>query len=60
MCLLFCFMMFEVVKIFDYFVIGGGFGGLVSVRRVFFFGVKVVVIEYGRFGGICVGIVCVI
>lgn len=42
------------MKIFDYIVIGGGFGGFVSVRRVVLFGVKVVVIEYGRFGGICV------
>lgn len=49
-------MMSEVVKTFDYLVIGGGSGGLASARRASSLGAKAAVIEHGRLGGTCVGI----
>lgn len=49
-------MMSEVVKTFDYLVIGGGSGGLASARRASSLGAKAAVIEHGRLGGTCVRI----
>ena len=45
-----------VTKKYDYLVIGGGSGGLASARRAAEFGVKAAVIEHGRLGGTCVGV----
>ena len=45
-----------VAKKFDYLVIGGGSGGIASARRATEFGASVGVIEHGRLGGTCVGI----
>eukprot|EP01080_Neovahlkampfia_damariscottae_P000726 gene726-8978_t len=44
---------------FDYFVIGGGSGGISSARRAASYGAKVGVAEYGRIGGTCVNVGCV-
>ncbi|GAB6028233.1 hypothetical protein CHUAL_002422 [Chamberlinius hualienensis] len=49
----------NVVKHFDYLVIGGGSGGIASARRVAEFGVKVGLIEEQRLGGTCVNVGCV-
>lgn len=38
---------------FDYYVIGGGSGGIASARRAATYGAKVAVAEYGRLGGTC-------
>lgn len=38
---------------FDYYVIGGGSGGIASARRAATYGAKVAVAEYGRMGGTC-------
>lgn len=48
-----------VVVFYDYLVIGGGLGGLVSVCRVVELGVRVVVVESYKLGGICVNVGCV-
>lgn len=42
------------VKSFDYLVVGAGSGGIASARRAAEFGVKVGIIEHGRWGGTCV------
>ena len=45
---------------FDYFVIGGGSGGIASARRAATYGAKVAVAEGGgRLGGTCVNVGCV-
>jgi len=44
---------------FDYFVIGGGSGGIASARRASTYGAKVAVAEVGRIGGTCVNVGCV-
>nr|AZL94295.1 thioredoxin-disufide reductase [Cardiosporidium cionae]AZL94296.1 thioredoxin-disufide reductase [Cardiosporidium cionae] len=44
---------------FDYFVIGGGSGGIASARRAATYGQKVGVAEYQRLGGTCVNVGCV-
>lgn len=46
--------LFLVLKKFDYLVIGGGLGGIVSVRWVVEFGVKVGLVEEVCMGGMCV------
>lgn len=38
---------------FDYYVIGGGSGGIASARRAATYGAKVAVAENGRLGGTC-------
>jgi len=43
----------EVTK-FDYLVLGGGSGGVASVRRSTEFGISAGIIEHGRLGGTCV------
>lgn len=48
-----------IVKKFDYLVIGGGSGGLGSVRRAAEYGVKGAIIEEARWGGTCVNVGCV-
>ena len=57
MRLSFRFMMSEAIKTFDYLVIGGGSGGLASARRASSLGATAAVIEHGRLGGTCVGVV---
>jgi glutathione reductase (NADPH) len=47
------------VENFDYIVIGGGSGGLASVRRAARYGVKALLVEGGRLGGTCVNVGCV-
>ncbi|PSN19296.1 glutathione-disulfide reductase [filamentous cyanobacterium CCP5] len=44
---------------FDYFVIGGGSGGIASARRAAEYGAKVGIAEVGRLGGTCVNRGCV-
>lgn len=44
---------------FDYFVIGGGSGGIASARRAAEYGAKVGLAEVGRLGGTCVNRGCV-
>nr|AZL94596.1 thioredoxin-disufide reductase [Nephromyces sp. MMRI] len=44
---------------FDFFVIGGGSGGIASARRAASYGVKVGLAECGRLGGTCVNVGCV-
>ncbi|KAL3859583.1 hypothetical protein ACJMK2_009799 [Sinanodonta woodiana] len=48
-----------VMKTFDYLVIGGGSGGIASARRAAEFGIKVGLVEHGRWGGTCVNVGCV-
>jgi len=51
--------MAPIVKKFDYLVLGGGSGGIASARRAAEFGIKVGVVEEGRWGGTCVNVGCV-
>jgi cation diffusion facilitator CzcD-associated flavoprotein CzcO len=44
---------------FDFFVIGGGSGGIASARRAASYGARVAVAESGRLGGTCVNVGCV-
>eukprot|EP01111_Echinosteliopsis_oligospora_P003146 TRINITY_DN1505_c0_g1_i1.p1 TRINITY_DN1505_c0_g1~~TRINITY_DN1505_c0_g1_i1.p1 ORF type:complete len:484 (+),score=165.56 TRINITY_DN1505_c0_g1_i1:57-1508(+) len=44
---------------FDYFVIGGGSGGIASARRAASYGAKVAIAEASRIGGTCVNVGCV-
>jgi len=44
---------------FDYLVIGGGSGGIASVRRAAAHGARCAIIEGGRIGGTCVNVGCV-
>jgi glutathione reductase (NADPH) len=44
---------------FDYLVIGGGSGGIASVRRAASYGAKCAIIEGSRIGGTCVNVGCV-
>eukprot|EP00916_Digyalum_oweni_P001780 GHVL01003432.1.p1 GENE.GHVL01003432.1~~GHVL01003432.1.p1 ORF type:complete len:460 (+),score=127.68 GHVL01003432.1:15-1394(+) len=44
---------------FDYFIIGGGSGGIASARRAAQYGAKVAVVERGPMGGTCVNVGCV-
>ncbi|KAH0485648.1 MAG: hypothetical protein KVP17_000779 [Porospora cf. gigantea B] len=44
---------------FDFFVIGGGSGGIASARRAATYGAKVAVAECSRWGGTCVNVGCV-
>jgi len=44
---------------FDFFVIGGGSGGIAAARRAAGYGAKVGVAEYSRWGGTCVNVGCV-
>jgi len=44
---------------FDYFVIGGGSGGIASVRRAASYGAKCAIVERARIGGTCVNVGCV-
>ncbi|HET7542749.1 MAG TPA: glutathione-disulfide reductase [Polyangiaceae bacterium] len=44
---------------FDYFVIGGGSGGLASARRAAEYGAKVALVESRELGGTCVNLGCV-
>ena len=52
-CLLRTMATKEVTK-FDYLVLGGGSGGVASVRRSTEFGISAGIIEHGRLGGTCV------
>lgn len=44
---------------FDFIVIGGGSGGIASVRRAASYGAKTLVVESGPLGGTCVNVGCV-
>ena len=44
---------------FDYLVIGGGSGGIASVRRAASYGARCAIIEGNRIGGTCVNVGCV-
>lgn len=46
-------------EVYDYVVIGGGSGGIASVRRAAGYGVKTALIEAGVIGGTCVNRGCV-
>ncbi|KAI5956429.1 GLR1 [Candida jiufengensis] len=51
----------QVLKNFDYLVIGGGSGGVASARRAAKYGAKVLLIEsnFNKLGGTCVNVGCV-
>lgn len=44
----------NILKVYDYLVIGAGSGGLASARRAASYGIKTAIIEHGRLGGTCV------
>ena len=51
--------MAEESKHYDYFVVGGGSGGISSARRAASHGARVCVAEKARWGGTCVNVGCV-